>query len=102
MPTYRANIRVENLRGSDPTEVREALEAKLAKAEVGDCRVLSVDPVRERQVAAQASRPTRRIPPAEGAWRRQSNAGGLILLLAVGWAAWFFWSFVSLYLSNAD
>lgn len=102
MPTYRANIRVENLRGSDPTEVREALQAKLSKSEVGDCKVLSVEPVRERQANPPAPRPTRRIPPAEGAWRRQSNAGGLILLLAVGWAAWFFWSFVSLYLSNAD
>ncbi len=99
MAAFRANIRVEGLEGSDSTQVRDALRAKLAKAEVGDCRVLSVEPVKQRP-APPAAPYARRVAPAEGTWRKQSNAAGLILLITVGWAAWFFWSFVSLYLAN--
>ncbi len=99
MPVFRANIRVEGLEGENPKQVRDALQAKLMKAEVGDCRVLSIDQVKQRPPAPAPPRQSRRVAPAEGTWRRQSNAAGLLLLLAVGWAVWFFWSFFSLYVA---
>ncbi len=99
MSTFRANIRVEDLEGTDPTEVRDALRAKLTKAEVGACRILSIEPVKERPGRPPNQRYPPRVAPAEGAWRRQSNAAGLMLLFAAGWAVWLFWSFASMYFS---
>ncbi|HER20332.1 MAG TPA: hypothetical protein ENO14_04705 [Chromatiales bacterium] len=86
------------MQGGDAAEVRNALQAKLAKAEVDDCRILNVEPI--VRAPANAARYAPRVAPAEGAWRKQSNAAGLILLLTLGWAAWFFWSFLSLYLGT--
>lgn len=97
MPTFRATIRIEGLQGGDAAEVRHALQAKLAKVDVEDCRILNVEPTARR---ANAPRFVARVAPAEGAWRKQSNAAGLVLLVTLSWVAWFFWSFLSLYLGG--
>jgi len=98
MNQYRATVRIEGLRGGSPGEVRSALEARLAKAEVEDCRILNVEEVNARRARPNAGSP--RVAPAEGAWRRQSNAGGVILLIAMGWAIWVLWSFFAVYLAS--
>ncbi len=100
MSKYTVNIRVEGVEGTDPKEVRDALRAKLTKAEVGTCRILSIEPVKRRSAAPQNQKFTPRVAPAEGAWRRQSNAAGLLLLFAAGWVVWLFWSYAEMYLSS--
>ncbi len=98
MNMYRATIRIDGLQGGDPSEVRRILEAKLAKAEVEACRVLSIEPI-HRGRGPQPQPQPRRMAPAEGTWRKQSNAGGVILLFAMGWALWVVWSYLTAYLS---
>jgi hypothetical protein len=98
MNQYRVTVRIDGLRGVNPAEVRSAVEARLAKAEVEDCRVLAVEEVNVKRGRRPPAPP--RVAPAPDAWRRQSNAGGVILLIAMGWAGWVLWSFVSLYFAT--
>jgi len=93
MPRFRATVRVEGLSGESADDVRGALQAKLERAKLEGARVVGVErsdprPERRRQIAP-------RVAPAEGAWRKESNAGGILLLVAVGWAVWFFWSVIA-------
>ncbi len=97
MPSFRATVRIEGLQGDDAAEVRRALQMRLSKGEIDDCRILTVEPVDRRRQSAMRFAP--RVAPAEGAWRKQSNAAGLILLLTLGWTVWVFWSFFSVYLA---
>ncbi len=89
MPRFRATLRIEGLQGENAREVRDALVTKLGKIELSEARVMSIDEMRERQQKVE-----RRafVAPAPGAWRKQSNAAGLVLLGAIGLAMWVFWS----------
>jgi hypothetical protein len=92
MPRYRATIYVTGVTGETPSAARAAVEEQLKQSGLENCRVVSVDP------EGLAARPQRRAPapPAgEQDWRRQSNAGGLLLVAAVAWAIWFFWWMLS-------
>ena len=88
MPKYRATIHVTGVSGETPSAARAAVEEQLKQSGLENCRVISVDP------EGLASRPVRRPVVVNGPdpdWRRQSNAGGLLLVAAVAWAIWFFW-----------
>ncbi|MBX3023342.1 hypothetical protein KF840_00355 [bacterium] len=92
MPRYRATIYVNGVDGDTPSAARAAVEEQLKQSGLENCRVVSVDP------EGLTGRPVRR--PASAAqpdpdWRRQSNAGGLLLVAAVAWAIWFFWWMLS-------
>ncbi|MFN8641957.1 MAG: hypothetical protein U0802_09970 [Candidatus Binatia bacterium] len=92
MPKYRATIHVTGVIGESPTAARAAVEEQLRQGGVENCRVISVDP------EGLASRPVHRALPTNSPdpdWRRQSNAGGLLLVAAVAWAIWFFWWMLS-------
>ncbi len=93
MPKYRATVRIEGLVGDSADDVRGAVLTKLKRASLDEVRVTNV----ERIVPRTEMRPriTPRVAPAEGAWRKESNAGGALLLVAAGWAVWFLWSMAS-------
>ncbi|MEO8603403.1 MAG: hypothetical protein ABI629_12575 [bacterium] len=94
MPKYRATVQVTGLPGDTPSAVRGALEEHLKRSGLENCRVVSVDP--EGLPARPVGLPTRAtVPKEDSAWRRQSNAGGLLLVAAVAWAIWFFWWMLS-------
>lgn len=101
MNLYRATVRIEGMQERDPEAVRSALQAKLLQAGVEDCHIVSVEQVnRSRRHSVPPSPPRRIAPaPAEGAWRQQSNAGGVILIIAMAWAAWVIWSFFAGFLA---
>lgn len=91
MPKYRATIHV-NVSGETPSAVRAAIEEQLRTGGFENCRVISVDP------EGLTSRPVPRpavVGHSDPHWRRQSNAGGLLLVAAVAWAIWFFWWMLS-------
>jgi len=92
MPKYRATIYVNGVNGETPSAARATVEEQLKQSGLENCRVVSVDP------EGLAGRPVRR-PAAptnqDSEWRRQSNAGGLLLVAAVAWAIWFFWWMLS-------
>ena len=92
MPKYRATIYVNGVSGDTPTAARAAVEEQLKQSGLENCRVVSVDP------EGLAARPVRRpanVVNTDTEWRRQSNAGGLLLVAAVAWAIWFFWWMLS-------
>ena len=92
MPKYRATIHVNGVSGETPSAARAAVEEQLKQSGLENCRVVSVDP------EGLAGRPVHRpAAPAsrDSEWRRQSNAGGLLLVAAVAWAIWFFWWMLS-------
>jgi len=92
MPKYRATIHVTGVSGESPSAARAAVEEQLKQSGLENCRVISVDP------EGLAPRPVRRPVAVSGPdpdWRRQSNAGGLLLVAAVAWAIWFFWWMLS-------
>ena len=94
MPRFRATVRVDGLQGDDPHAVRDSLKAKLATLDIAGRSVVSIAPARRvgRRAVPQVA-----LAPAEGAWRKQSNAAGLLLLGAIGLAVWVFWSMWALY-----
>jgi len=87
MPKYRAIIRVSGLTGESPRAVRAALDEQLRKSGIENCGIVAIDIDAPPQNKAL---PVRRPAPAP-ARRRQTNAGGLLLVGAVTWAIWFFW-----------
>ena len=92
MPRYRATIHVTGVSGETPSAARAAVEEQLKQSGLENCRVISVDP------EGLAARPVRRpaaVNSPDPDWRRQSNAGGLLLVAAVAWAIWFFWWMLS-------
>lgn len=98
MNTYRATVRFDNLRERDPVAARSALQSRLLEAGIEDCQIVSLEQINRSRRHAPPGPPARlapRIAPAEGAWRQQSNAGGVILIIAMAWAAWVIWSFLS-------
>lgn len=86
MPKYRATVHVSGLSGDDPTAVRSALDDQLKKSGIENCRIVVEAEVRTRPIEPQ---PATHHP--DSTWRRQANAGGLLLVAAVVWAVWFFW-----------
>lgn len=92
MNTYRATVRIENLRERDPVAARSVVQARLAQAGVDNFQIVSVEEINRLR---RPPPPVRHIAPAEGAWRQQSNAGGVILVIAMAWASWVIWSFLS-------
>lgn len=92
MPKYRATISVSGITGETPTAARAEVEALLKESGMQNCRVISVDP--EGLSSRPLPRPTAPVT-TDPAWRRQSNAGGLLLVAAVAWAIWFFWWMLS-------
>lgn len=94
MPRYRATIYVTGVDGDTPSAARAAVEEQLKQSGLENCRVVAVDPE-----GLAAARPQQRRPPAapspDPEWRRQANAGGLLLVAAVAWAIWFFWWMLS-------
>ena len=92
MPKYRATDLRQRRERRDPSAARAALEEQLKQSGLENCRVVSVDP-EGLAGASGASAGRRRQPDSE--WRRQSNAGGLLLVAAVAWAIWFFWWMLS-------
>ncbi len=99
VPSYRATLVIEGLPGEDPAAVRGVLETKLSKVEIPSFRVVSIEPMTRRRAAAFDTGP-RRAAPAEGGWRRESNAGGILLLVAIAWAAWFGWSILKVFFAS--
>ena len=92
MPKYRATITVTGVSGESPSAARAVVEEQLKQSGLENCRVVSVDP------EGLASRAVRRPVPVNSPdpdWRRQANAGGLLLVAAVAWAIWFFWWMLS-------
>lgn len=93
MTKYRATIHVSGISGETATAARAEIEALLRQSGIENCRVISVDP------EGLAGRPAAPRPPAarvpDPAWRRQANAGGLLLVAAAAWAIWFFWWMLS-------
>ncbi len=92
MPKYRATIYVNGVAGETPTAARAAVEEQLKQSGLENCRVVSVDP--EGLGARPMHRPVA-VTNTDTEWRRQSNAGGLLLVAAVAWAIWFFWWMLS-------
>lgn len=92
MPKYRATIHVNGVPGETPSAARAAVEEQLKIGGIENCRVISVDP--EGLAPRQMARPPA-VVHADPEWRRQSNAGGLLLVAAVAWAIWFFWWMLS-------
>jgi len=92
MPKYRATIHVTGVSGETPSAARAAVEEQLKLGGFENCRVISVDP--EGMVPRPMPRPPA-VVHADPEWRRQSNAGGLLLVAAVAWAIWFFWWMLS-------
>jgi ferric-dicitrate binding protein FerR (iron transport regulator) len=92
MPRYRATIHVNGVDGETPSAARAAVEAQLKQSGLENCRVVSVDP--EGLTQRPVHRPAK-VPGPDAHWRRQSNAGGLLLVAAVAWAIWFFWWMLS-------
>ncbi|MGH9419158.1 MAG: hypothetical protein ACRD3J_04230 [Thermoanaerobaculia bacterium] len=91
---FRATVQVTGISGDTPTAVRGALEERLKRSGLENCRVVSVDPEAPGRGIA---RPVRAPPLAadHALWRRQANAGGLLLVAAAAWAIWFFWWMIS-------
>jgi hypothetical protein len=89
MPTYRALIRFDDLSGVDAEAVRQSLEQQLRDSDLAGWRTLRID---REDAPAPRRRPVVPPPPAAGAWRKQTNAGGLLILISLAWALWFFWS----------
>ena len=87
MPKYRATVHVTGLDGESPTSVRSALDDQLKKSGLANCRVVVVEP----EAMARAVTPAKPAVARDPAWRRQANAGGLLLVAAAAWALWFFW-----------
>ena len=87
MPKYRATVHVSGLNGESPIAVRSALDDQLKKSGIENCRVVVVEPEGMTRPAPPASS----APQPDAAWRRQANAGGLLLVAAAAWALWFFW-----------
>ena len=89
MPKYKATVHVTGLSGDSPTSVRTALDDQLKKIGIENCRVVAVEPEGWARAAQQQAAP--HAPSQDSAWRRQANAGGLLLVAAAAWAVWFFW-----------
>lgn len=92
MPRYRATIYVNGVDGETPSAARAAVEEQLKQSGLENCRVVSVDP---EGLTARAVRRPPAVRAPEPEWRRQSNAGGLLLVAAIAWAIWFFWWMLS-------
>jgi hypothetical protein len=78
--------------GENPRSVRSALDEQLRKSGLENCRIVSVDletPPPKALIRKQGA------VGVEPAWRRQVNAGGLLLVAAAAWAIWFFWWMLS-------
>lgn len=89
MPKYKATVHVTGLSGDSPTSVRTALDDQLKKIGIENCRIVAIEP---EGWARAAQRATPQAQSSEdSAWRRQANAGGLLLVAAAAWAVWFFW-----------
>jgi len=92
MPKYRVTLQVSGLSGDSPTAVKSALDEQLKKSGIENCRIVGIDP------DGMPSRGGALVPttgPVDSAWRRQANAGGLLLVAAAAWAIWFFWWMLS-------
>jgi ferric-dicitrate binding protein FerR (iron transport regulator) len=88
MAKYRATLHLSGLSGDSPQAVQSALDALLKKRGLENCRIVRIDP----EGLATRAAPARAAERSESsAWRRQANAGGLLLVAAAAWAIWFFW-----------
>jgi len=87
MPRFRATLQLTDLSGSDHAHVRESVEESLNKAGLSHWRVLSIED------QAKVSPLVQTIPAApRSPGRRAANLGGYLLVVAVAWALWFFWT----------
>lgn len=91
MPKYRATLQVTGIAGENPSEVRSALDEQLRKSGLDNCRIVTVEPEGLRPPRSTPARSAGQPDGREAAWRRQANAGGLLLVAAAAWALWFFW-----------
>ena len=93
MPRYRATIQIQGVDADTPAAARGALEERLRRGGLENCRVVSLDPEAGpgRPIARRVAVPSN----PHGGWRRDSNAGGLLLVAAAAWAIWFFWWMLS-------
>jgi hypothetical protein len=89
MPKYKATVHVTGLDGDSPTSVRTALDDQLKRVGIENYRVVAIEPEGWARAAQRA--PAQAVPAQEPGWRRQANAGGLLLVAAAAWAVWFFW-----------
>lgn len=92
MPKYRVTLQVSGLSGENPSEVKSALDEQLKKSGIENCRIVGIDP---DGMSARAAARAPASAPVDSAWRRQANAGGLLLVAAAAWAIWFFWWMLS-------
>lgn len=93
MPRYRATIQINGVDGETPAAARGVLEEQLRRSGIENCRVVSVDP--EGLPGRHPPPRPVQVPATNTGWRRQSNAGGLLLVAAATWAIWFFWWMLS-------
>lgn len=92
MPKYRATVRLSGLEGEDAEVVRRRLAAELRRLGPRELRVHVERDIPGHGVPAPpiARRARGRV------WRqprqaRRGDGGGLLLVIAITWAIWFFW-----------